>query len=105
MTDKKTDKPTSPRTAEGRFMPGTSGNPGGRKVYPPWFADKGEAALRYLCEVADGTAEDESITRADACVIIVDRVYGKPKPIADGEDDGASALEALVMVLQGKART
>lgn len=77
------------------FPPGVSGNPGGRPALPPWFREGAEDALRFLLEVATGKARDRRISRAQACITIVERVYGRPAQAVEVQHEGGDPLERL----------
>lgn len=73
------------RNALGQVLPGspTFSRNGGRPAKPEWLAAKGEAALRYIADVADGTEFAEPELRLKAAQMIADRHYGKPTEQVD----------------------
>jgi hypothetical protein len=77
------------RTSAGRFAPGTAGNPGGRpksvgEVRRP-AREQTELAIRTLVEVATNPNETGA-ARVAACVVLLDRGYGKAvQPVALGD--------------------
>ena len=86
------------RDKNGRFLPGISGNPGGR---PPEVGDVRELAREYT-EEAVATLVDlmrharSDAARGAAAQALLDRGYGKSVAVAlDVVDDGQAHLEAL----------
>lgn len=105
----------APRTPAGKFAPGASGNPGGRKVYPDWFRARGDDALRLLAAVGTGVlessgdpqvddyvlatmAEASTKEKLDAAKEIAGRLYGKIRDVDPG-DQGPSMLEQIANAL------
>ncbi len=75
------DEPGARDPVTGRFKPGVSGNPTGRnnREYPVWFADRAPDACKLLLECMDGELVDERVSRVQAALQVLDRMYGKPK--------------------------
>ena len=74
------DDPKPLRDPLGRVLPGSSTNPGGRPKLPEWFRrDLTNEALEHLAKIVRGTETDPKISRAMACLEVLDRVIGKPK--------------------------
>ena len=90
------ERPNNVRGLDGRFAPGTSGNPGGR---PKDEARVAELARSYTSEAIETLAHlmrhgrDERV-RGTAALALLDRGWGKPKVevVADG---AGSYIEAL----------
>ena len=86
----------SKRTKSGQFVPGSSGNPGGR---PKDEARVAELARSYTSEAIDTLVElmrhgKEERVRGTAAQALLDRVWGKPKLEVVNEGD-SGYLEAL----------
>lgn len=81
----------------GRFLPGNSGNGGGRPKLPEWFKAGGEVALRYLLDVATGAESvEKQELRMRAAERVAELVYGRPT-VADGmSDEMPPALAGLL---------
>lgn len=84
------------RATTGRYVPGMSGNPGGRPRDEQRIADlarsHGPAALERLVQLKD--SKDERVALS-ACVALLDRGYGKPKQAQELTGPGGSALPFL----------
>ena len=86
------------RDKNGRFLPGISGNPGGR---PPEVGDvremardHTEEAIKTLVDLMRHAKSDAA--RGAAAQALMDRGYGKSVAVAlDVVDDGQAHLEAL----------
>ena len=69
------------RTASGRFLPGTSGNPGGRprsrRAITEAISDEDGAKVAAELVRLALHAKEESVRRA-ACSDILDRLHGRP---------------------------
>lgn len=96
-----------PRDDLGRFVPGTSGNPGGRPKPPDGLrtrlADLSPRAVERLAELLDSS--DERV-RLEAIKAILDRHLGRPAIQADlTVRGGASAdhLQALIATARRRA--
>lgn len=85
------------RDAKGRLLPGSTANPNGRPALPEWFRAKGEDALRYIVEVADGKHGTEG--RQRAAEFIVKRVYGDAPIGASGA--GESLFDRVLREIAG----
>ena len=93
------ERPNNVRGLDGRFAPGTSGNPGGR---PKDEARAAELARSYTSEAIETLAHlmrhgrDERV-RGTAAQALLDRGWGKPKVevVADG---AGSYIEALRLI-------
>lgn len=84
------------------WKPGESGNPGGRPSLPDWFKAAGPDALRFLMQVAAGDEGDAKVSRAEACLKVIERCYGAvPKAI---ELPSASDLEPVVAAVVALAK-
>jgi hypothetical protein len=92
------------RDANGRLLPGGTGNPAGRPRLPDWFRARGPDSLRVLVAQAtgeiipqdDGTVlpavqqvalESSPKERTAAAAIIADRIYGKAPDVITGDAD------------------
>lgn len=67
---------------EGRFKPGQSGNPGGRRKTDPKVLEMLKAATVDAARLLVDTVNDEHAKldlRIRCCEIVMDRVYGKPQ--------------------------
>jgi hypothetical protein len=85
------------RDARGLFLPGSTGNAGGRPSLPDWFKSRAPDALKYLLDVATGEEPAEPELRVKAAALVVDRVYGKaPETITV---DGQSGVMDLLIAL------
>jgi hypothetical protein len=86
------------RDKNGRFLPGISGNPGGR---PPEVGNVRELAREYTEEAIETLVDLMRHARSDAArgaaaQALLDRGYGKSVAVAlDVVDDGQAHLEAL----------
>jgi len=91
------------RTREGRWLPGVTGNGGGRPKTDPAIRQALEAGSLAAAErlVALTASEDERVALA-ASVAILDRVLGKPAQAlevaaARGPDDDGAIRQALII--------
>ena len=93
MTHPNEESDTEPqnRDTAGRFLPGVSGNPGGR---PLGFAAEireqtrdGAELIEFMLAVFRGEHGEDIRTRADAATWLADRGHGKPIPIREFEVD------------------
>ena len=87
----------SKRTKSGQFVPGSSGNPGGR---PKDEARVAELARSYTSEAIDTLVElmrhgKEERVRGTAAQALLDRGWGKPK-VEVVNEGGGGYLEALI---------
>ena len=87
----------SKRTKSGQFVPGSSGNPGGR---PKDEARVAELARSYTSEGIDTLVElmrhgKEERVRGTAAQALLDRGWGKPK-VEVVNEGGGGYLEALI---------
>lgn len=103
MTDKK-PSPGDRFPIEKRFKPGQSGNPAGRPPLPAWFRARGPEALQHLVEVATGAYEDPKVSRTQAAIEVIDRIYGRaPQAIDVSTPNLSPAAEALLRLATGGA--
>lgn len=69
------------RDEKGKFVPGTSGNPGGRPKMPDEFRELAQknsvAALQKVIEIMN-SPESKTSDILKSCELIIERVYGKP---------------------------
>jgi hypothetical protein len=74
----------------------------GRPAYPEWFRGPLLAdSLQHLGKVARGEEEDAKISRAQACLEVINRVIGTPKPADGGGVDGLAELIEKALTLSG----
>lgn len=70
------------RDSKGKFVPGTSGNPGGRPKMPDEFRELAQknsiAALRKVIEIMN-SPESKTSDILKSCELIIERAYGKPR--------------------------
>lgn len=91
------------RASTGRFVPGVSGNPGGRPKDEHRIAElarsHGPAALERLVQLKD--SKDERVALS-ACVALLDRGYGKPaQAIAvSGHEDAPRITQIRLVALE-----
>lgn len=91
------------RNALGQVLPGSAPltRNGGRPALPAWLSAKGEAALQYIADVADGTEFAEPELRLKAAALIVDRFYGKAREQVEMTGaDGAPLVAKVVFELR-----
>lgn len=91
------------RDAEGKFRPGTSGNPGGRPRLRKEFrdacrADSYEALETLRAEMRRG---DTSAARIRAAEVVLAYAYGRPTP-AGAEDEAQERPPALAKLSNEK---
>lgn len=86
------------RDASGRFLPGQSGNKGGRSKIPEWMHDRAPKALAWLCDVAEGKAEGDfkAADRVRAAEIVVAYCYNKPVIETEVKFTGVDKFAALL---------
>jgi hypothetical protein len=89
------------------FMPGQSGNPGGRprserKLLERMFGDSGEKLYREL-EALLGNPKTPMKLRADIAMFLIERLHGKPPQSV--EVDAGSDLVSLILTAAGIAET
>lgn len=94
-----------PRAINGRFVKGTSGNPGGR---PRELAGIRELAARHTeaAIAALAKALDDPKTAVPAAVALLDRGWGKPQQSVDIKTDAADQQVAApdIMALIARRR-
>jgi hypothetical protein len=74
----------SERTATGQFLPGNSGNPGGRPGLPAEVRAKlSELSLPAIQVLAGALRGEDARVRVVAAVHILDRLYGRPAQATD----------------------
>ncbi len=82
------------RDVTGRWLPGRSGNPGGRPAgrgrVQALAAGHTEEAIAMLARLMRGGASDD--VRLRAAVALLDRAWGRPAQAVTGEDGGPVAL-------------
>ena len=101
------------KPGDGRFKPGQSGNPGGKRkgvdalVREQIGDDTGLAILKVHAELAQGRIPDGVAIQkfsgrdmAASASIVLDRLWGKPKQTIDGEMAFAPHQLALIAALQ-----
>lgn len=90
-------EPLIKRRPDGTLLPGHAVlNPKGRsKLLPPWFVERGDDALKHLIEVAEGREEDRAVSRAECCLKIVERIYGRI-PAAPEDQDAEGSWSVLL---------
>ncbi len=66
---------------------------------PSWFREKGPDALKVLLEVMEGTQDDEKISRAQAAMWVVERVYGRVAAAKEDQEAQVNAMTSLLMAL------
>ncbi len=81
------------RDISGRFLPGISGNPGGRPVGLSGLireaTDEGAELVRFMLGLFRGEHGVDMRTRADAATWLADRGYGKSTQTSVNGDDCA----------------
>lgn len=87
------------RDGAGRFVTGAKAGPG-RPSLPSWFREGGETALRHLLNVAEGKEIDAKVSRAQACVVVVERIYGTAPKAPEDQDAAGQALAELLSRLR-----
>lgn len=87
------------RDPSGRFLPGGSPKSPGRPSYPQWFKDRGEAALQHMVAVAEGSEDDPRVSRMQACIEVISRVYGTAPKGAEEQ----AAIEGLLASMLTRA--
>lgn len=79
------------RDSSGRFLPGISGNPGGRPVGLAGMireaTSEGSELVEFMLGVFRGEHGEDLRMRADAATWLTDRGFGKPTQIPSVEDD------------------
>ncbi len=91
--------PPHNRSVQGRFLPGVSGNPGGR---PAVAAEVAELAQSYGPEAIHKAVflmrhSDDERTQLAAAELILNRAYGKPAQAVTGADGRPLSLVNVVL--------
>jgi hypothetical protein len=73
----------------------------GRSALPDWFKEKGPEALKHLAAVASGDEVDAKISRAMACLSMIERIYGKAPQAPEDSDAMERAWETMLSRLRG----
>lgn len=87
------------RDAHGRFVKGTSGNPGGRPAIPEGQKELLRDLVPAALEIKRKILLDDNapLTLRNAVAdSVLDRVYGKPVQTTPTEDNGLSKLDLLL---------
>ena len=90
------------RDKTGRFLPGQSGNPGGRPVGLSGLiresTNDGAELVEFMLKVFRGELDDSVRTRADAATWLADRAFGKPAQTANigGDCERCASFDAEV---------
>jgi hypothetical protein len=80
MSDAEKSNQSAQRDASGRLLPGHSVRSPGRPSYPDWFKkDLTNEAMEHLAKIVRGTETDPKVSRAQACLEVLDRTIGRPK--------------------------
>lgn len=83
----------------GRFVPGKSGNPGGRPKIPQDVKDAIRAACPKAVSVLVGLLDDKkSLIRLEAAKTLLDRGYGKPAQAQDITLDMTGSLDVTAQI-------
>lgn len=93
MSNRRADPPKPEASKDTRFKAGeydARRNAGGRPKLPAWFKERGEDVLRHLLDLALGAAKDTRVSQGQACMEVVDRIYGKPTQAHEVETTGES---------------
>ena len=99
----------SERTPTGQFLPGHTGNPGGRPGLPPEVRARLSAlSLPAVQVLADALYGDDARVRVVAAAHILDRLYGRPAQATDltlkAEAIDASAAHLAALVAAARRR-
>lgn len=96
MSDREDRPKTEGRGPDGRFVTGAPAGPG-RPAYPEWFRTTlTTEAMEHIAKIVRGTETDEKVSRAQACLDVLDRVLGKAKPTGEGGGDLVPVAIALL---------
>lgn len=86
------------RDLAGRFLPGTSGNPGGRKAGLSALireaTDNGSELVEFMLALFRGEHGEDLRMRADATTWLADRGFGKPTNVS-ANNDGCARCTAF----------
>jgi hypothetical protein len=99
----------SERTPTGQFLPGHTGNPGGRPGLPVEVRTRlSELSLPAVQALADALRGDDARVRVVAAAHILDRLYGRPAQATDltlkAEAIDASAAHLAALVAAARRR-
>ena len=95
------------RSGDGRFLPGASGNPGGRPGMPPALKEAFRAnSLKALGVLVAGLDDPDPKIRIACAQHILDRSYGKPvqETAIEVTGGGSPHLQALISLATGSLR-
>ena len=90
------------RDGSGRFLPGQSGNPGGRPAGLSGLiresTNDGAELVEFMLKVFRGELGESVRTRADAATWLADRAFGKPAQTSNigGDCERCAAFDAEV---------
>ncbi|MDA0597590.1 MAG: hypothetical protein O2974_11435 [Chloroflexi bacterium] len=93
------------RDGAGRFLPGISGNPGGRPVGLSGLireaTDEGTELVDFMLGLFRGEHGEDMRTRADAATWLADRGFGKPTITPAVDDDCQRCIAHDVEMAKG----
>lgn len=91
------------RSKEGRFLPGTTGNPGGRPKSAIEMRDLARAsAVDALMTLVHIMRTGKPLEQVQACKMILERAYGRPVPST--EENESSELIPSICISLSKIR-
>ena len=91
--------PPQNRDLSGRFLKGTSGNPGGRPLGFREQIKESTADGNELVEVVLGVLRDQTASnreRMEAATWLADRGFGKPAPVRDDDVPGIGDFTIVI---------
>ena len=92
--------PPQIRDTTGRFVPGQSGNPGGRPVgfhnYIQERTADGSELTDFVLSVFRGENGASTKERMDAATWLADRGFGKPAPVRDDDVPGIGDFTFII---------
>jgi hypothetical protein len=99
------------RNGAGHYLPGVSGNPGGRpkgveRQVKDLVGEQGEKVLLLLWQIAQ-SSDQTTRDRISACEILLERGFGRPSQaveLSGGLLDGSEAVFSVQVVSPGSSQ-
>lgn len=98
---------TGDRGTDGRFLPGTSANPGGRPKAEYRVIDLAREHTEFAIETLAAIARDKDApasARVAACAHLLDRAWGKPRQALELSSEESTPTSLVVTYVNGQGQ-